>query len=327
MSAGNIPTVSIITPYLNGEAYLAEAIASVQAQTFADWELLLVDDGSVDGGPQIAAQAAACDPRIKPIAPDPGRKGAAAARNRALEVAQGKYVVFLDADDLFEPIKLAAEVALLERMPQVGWVYGPTTLWWPSENRTWTQDMRRQAGRTYQPPALIGPVLLEQLGEVSCICAVMIRREAIEAVGGFEEGFKIYEDQCLWVKLMLRYPVHVIGQVHSRYRQHADSACGVASETGEFDKSGGPHASRRAFLDWAADYTRTAGKMTPRLEGAFRRAFRPYEDPAWAMQSTDRFTLATRRVRETAVRKRRALRRTLRKLVSGGRQGLLGPAR
>ena len=320
------PTVTIITPYLNGEAYLSAAIASVQAQTFGDWELLLVDDGSSDGGPHIAAQAAAADARIRLIAPDPARNGAAAARNRALAAARGKYVAFLDADDLFEPVKLATEVAILERMPQIGWVYGPTLFWWPSENRETIQDMRRQAGRTYQPPALLGPVLLEQLGEVSCICSVMIRRQAIEAVGGFEEGFKLYEDQRLWVKLMLRYPLRVIGDVHARYRQHADSTCSVAAQSGEFDWSGAPHASRLQFLTWAADYTRAAGRMSPALEGAFRRAFQPYDQPAWAMRPIDRLTLRMRRTRDGLVRRRRALRRALRGLLAGG-QGRLGPAR
>ena len=320
------PVVTIVTPYLNGEAYLSEAIASVQAQTFGDWELLLVDDGSSDGGPRIAAQAAAADPRIRLIPPDPARKGAAAARNRALAVARGKYVTFLDADDLFEPVKLATEVAILERRPQIGWVYGPTLFWWPSESRETIQDMRRQAGRTYRPPALLGPVLLEQLGEVSCICSVMIRREAIEAVGGFEEGFKLYEDQCLWVKLMLRYPVHVIGAVHSRYRQHAESTCHVAARSGEFDRSGGPHASRLQFLNWAAAYARSAGRMSPDLEGAFRRAFQPYGDPAWGLRPIDRLTLRMRRVRAALVLRRRVLRRALRGLLAGG-QGRLDPAK
>ncbi len=312
MSASHVapnPTVSIITPNLNGGAYLAEAIASVQAQTYTDWELLVADDGSIDNSLEVTARAASLDQRIKLIKPDPLRRGAAAARNRALNASRGKYIVFLDADDLFETTKLATEVAKFELMPEVGWIYGPTRFWWPADGRAWTQDMRRQAGRTYQPPGLLGSVLLEQLGEVSCVCAVMIRREAVEAVGGFEEGFEIYEDQCLWVKLMLRYPVHVIGEVHSRYRQHPDSACAAATAAGDFDRLGGPHASRRAFLSWAAEYTRAAGKLTPQLEGAFRRAFRDYEDPAWTMRSSDRLILAVRRLRRALRPLRRALSR------------------
>lgn len=307
--------VSVITPFLNAEAYLEQAIASVQAQTFGDWELLLVDDGSSDASPQMAAAAAAADPRIRVVAPDPARRGAAAARNRGMDAARGRFIAFLDADDLFEPTKLAFEMDMLERAPQAAWVYGPTLWWWEGENpRTWTETMRRFAGRAHPAPALFNAVLLGQRGDVPCTCAVLIRRSAIEEVGGFEEEFALYEDQSLWAKLMLRYPVYVADKFQSRYRQHPDSTSNKAAEGGDYDRYR-PHAARIAFLNWAADHARTHGLMTPQTERAFRLAFAPYDLPEWPLGPGDHIALATRRASEAAVRARRTVRRSLRGMV------------
>ena len=87
-------------------------------QEAADWELILVDDGSREGSREIAARFEASDPsRIRLLGPDPRRHGAAAARNRGVRAASGEFIAFLDADDLFERSKLRIEVPLLEANP------------------------------------------------------------------------------------------------------------------------------------------------------------------------------------------------------------------
>lgn len=112
------PAVSVLMPCLNGAAHLAAAIASVQAQEVPDWELIIADDGSTDDSAKIAWACAAEDPRIRPLpVPDGGRTGAAATRNRALAQARGRYVAFLDCDDLWRPAKLARQ---LEAMAATG---------------------------------------------------------------------------------------------------------------------------------------------------------------------------------------------------------------
>jgi teichuronic acid biosynthesis glycosyltransferase TuaG len=107
------PLVSVITPVFNAAATLPATIASVAAQTFPDWEMLIADDGSTDATAAIAAAWAARDPRVRPL-PGP-RQGPAAARNRAIRAARGRFLAFLDADDRWRPEKLARQLAFMER--------------------------------------------------------------------------------------------------------------------------------------------------------------------------------------------------------------------
>lgn len=104
--------VSIITPTYNSEKYICETIRSVQAQTYKDWELILVDDGSSDGTCQILAEAALADPRIK-FFRSRRNMGAAVSRNVAIQESSGRYVAFLDSDDLWRKEKLEQQLAFM----------------------------------------------------------------------------------------------------------------------------------------------------------------------------------------------------------------------
>ena len=106
----SLPALSVLMPVHNAAATLAASVASVQAQTLGDWELWLIDDASTDGSGALAAHLAAGDPRIRVLSL-PANRGAAAARNAGLEQARGRYIAFLDADDLWQPDKLAAQLA------------------------------------------------------------------------------------------------------------------------------------------------------------------------------------------------------------------------
>jgi GT2 family glycosyltransferase len=290
-----MPLVSIILPFLNAGPYLAEAIASVEAQSEADWELLLIDDGSTDASPAIAARAAAADPRIRLItrpADNPG--GAAAARNLGLREARGAFIAFLDADDLYEPGKLASQLAPFREHPEIMIVYGPTRWWHPgAEHRDWTERMRPLARRVHKAPDLLNRVLLMQRGHVPCTCGVLIRREALEMVGGFDEAFALYEDQTLWAKLLLRFPAYVTDLVCARYRQHGASATARSEQSGAYDRLR-PHQARIAFLNWVRDHARASGLADPSVERALRLAFAPYGERT-ALSSATRWTIACAR--------------------------------
>lgn len=287
------PTVSIVMPFLDAAPHLEAAIASTLGQTFTGWELLLIDDGSSDGSEVMAADAARVDLRIRLLHQPPGSSGnVAAARNRGLREARGSFVAFLDADDVYEPKKLASQLRDFEDHPEVAMVYGPSHWWHPgAEHRDFVDDVRAVAGRVHRPPALLGRVLVLQRGQVPCTCGVLIRSDALRRVGGFDESFDLYEDQTLWAKLMLRYPVYVTNQVGARYRQHAGSTSARSVRDGRYDRMR-PHESRLAFLEWVGHHARSSGLSDPSLERALRLALAPYPDRGAPVTGSDRWVRA-----------------------------------
>jgi glycosyltransferase involved in cell wall biosynthesis len=121
----------VITIFLDGEAFLAEAIESVIAQSFKDWELLLVDDGSGRAAATIAKAYAARYPGKIRYLEHPGHinRGMSATRNLGIKHARGEFIAFIDADDFWLPSKLADQVALLDAHPDVGMVCGSAIYW------------------------------------------------------------------------------------------------------------------------------------------------------------------------------------------------------
>jgi glycosyltransferase involved in cell wall biosynthesis len=284
-----MPVVSIVTPFLNAEAHIGDALASVRDQTFREWELLLIDDGSTDRSRAIAQAAADIDDRIRLIiCPAKSNRGAAAARNAGIAAARGEFIAFLDADDLFDPDKLAEEVSLIRTHPAAMMLYGPTRWWHPGEEqRDWVEDMSAQADRLHRPPTLLKDVLLLQKGEVPCTCGVLIRRSAIAAVGGFHEGFRLYEDQTLWVRLFLHYPVLVSNVARAVYRQHPASTSAVASSSGLYDRFE-PHSARKAFLEWIVRYLSETGVHYSDVERVLRRSLAAYPEHRSELRVSDR---------------------------------------
>ena len=125
------PLVSAIIIFLNAEKFLAEAIESVVNQTYINWELLLVDDGSTDSSTGIALRYANLfQDKIKYLQhPTHQNKGMSATRNLGINHAKGEYVGFLDADDIWLPTKLEEQISLFLQYPECGMVYGQTEIW------------------------------------------------------------------------------------------------------------------------------------------------------------------------------------------------------
>jgi glycosyltransferase involved in cell wall biosynthesis len=285
-------TVSVIVPFRNAGPYIGEAIASVQDQTCRDWELLLIDDGSTDNSRLIAEEAATRDSRVRLLTRPSGvPRNAAAARNLGIKRARGQFVAFLDADDVYERNSLQSRLQCFEGRSDVTMVYGPTRWWHPgAEERDWTERMRKEAGRAHQPPELFIRVLLLQRGRVPCTCGVLIRRRALEVTGGFEESFDLYEDQTLWAKLLLRFPIYVTDVVGARYRQHEQSTTAHAERSGVYHYRR-PHESRVAFLTWVDDYARSSGLADPSVQRALRIASARYGNRHAGLTLADRLTL------------------------------------
>jgi glycosyltransferase involved in cell wall biosynthesis len=267
------PLVSIVTPFLNAERFLEETLASVRAQTYSRWELLLVDDGSTDQSSSIAARLARDHPdRVRYLEHERHRnQGTSASRNLGIRHAQGEYLAFLDADDVWLPGHLADQVALLERHPEVGLAYGPTEEWYgwtgraADEARNHVPDL---AVATDQPLAPPGPLaaFLRREAPSPCTCSVLVRRSVVAAVGGFEPAFRgMYDDQAFYAKVCLAVPVLASATCSSRYRRHGGSLYSTAKATGQTG------ADRLAFLGWLDRYLAGHGEQAGGLKRALRR--------------------------------------------------------
>lgn len=188
-----MPKVSVIVPAYNAATFISRAVDSVLAQTFRDFELLVVDDGSADDTLTVLSRyGAALRVLTQPNA------GPAAARNRGLAQATGTYVAFLDADDWWEPQKLGEQVALLDTQPSIGFCSTAT--------RVVDADGRRAghwpclAGDAPLPDALF----MNGASISGSTSGVMARRDLVQAVGGFDASLRGYEDPDLWIRLSAR---------------------------------------------------------------------------------------------------------------------------
>ena len=211
------PAVSVVLIFLDGEEFLAEAIESVLAQTFADWELVLVDDGSTGPATAIARDYARRHaPKIRYV-DHPGHVnlGRSASRNAGVRASSGAILTFIDCDDVWAPEKLEQQMALLQAYPQAALVCGALLYWhsWSADGPTTGEEDRLVltagvADRLLQPPeALLRAYPLGDEPGAGVDCA--IRREIFEAAGGFEEDFRgMYDDQALLLKLFLDHPVY-----------------------------------------------------------------------------------------------------------------------
>ena len=209
--------VSVVIPAYNAESTLAETLASVLAQTFADFELLVVDDGSTDHTAMVALSVR--DRRVRLITTANG--GVSRARNRAVAEAKGSFVAFLDADDLWLPQKLERQMQLLGERPDVGLCV----------TRAIRIDARSRP--TGQMPILdeaddYTEALLFRSSIAGGVSAAVIRRDLLELVGGFEPGQRQCEDWDLWLRLSLRTAIGVVPDSLVLQRVHAGNASGDA---------------------------------------------------------------------------------------------------
>lgn len=286
MIASTPPLVTIVVPFFNAAGYLQKAIESVLAQTYADWELLLVDDGGDDGSVDVARRYCALYPdKVRYLAhPERRNLGKCATRNLGIRAGRGEFLALLDGDDVYLPEKLERQVSLLKSSPDAIMVYGPTLYWYGWTGRA--QDNRRDRqtplgvapGRVHRPPFLI-TLFLQNPGAVPCTCGVLLRRAAALAVGAFDDSsWSIYEDQVFFVKLCLHGPVLLDSGCWAKYRQHAESSCQVALARGEYHPYL-PNPSRKRFLDWLLGYLRGLSVDDAELLRAYRAEYRPYRFP------------------------------------------------
>jgi glycosyltransferase involved in cell wall biosynthesis len=197
--------VSIIVPCRNYGSLLPEALNSVLAQTHADWECLVVDDGSTDSTPTVAGQYAALDPRFRYL--PQAHAGASAARNHGLRAAKGQFVQFLDADDLLPPRKLEVQLAFLTTHPEVDIVYGSVRYFRHGEPAELSRSFNMLDTTDWFVPlhGTGAPVLRPLLVENRIVIhAPLLRWSVFEAGGHFSERLGAVEDWEFWLRCAAR---------------------------------------------------------------------------------------------------------------------------
>ncbi|MBW4608850.1 MAG: glycosyltransferase [Hassallia sp. WJT32-NPBG1] len=207
-----MPKVSVIIPAYNALAYLAETVDSVFKQTFSDWELLIVDDGSSDGTAAWARQIT--DSRVRLICQK--NQGSSVARNTGITAAKGEYIALLDADDLWEPTKLEKQVRFLEENPSIGLVDTWTILINQKGKSTGRIIVSSAEGDVWKQLVQFKPVCC-------CDSTPLIRRSCFDNVGLFNPDLPYLEDLDMWIRLAGRYEFAAIKEPLVRYRQHPQS--------------------------------------------------------------------------------------------------------
>ena len=204
------PLVTVLMPIYNGEAFVAEAIESILDQTFQDFEFLIIDDGSTDKSVEIIERYA--DSRIRLIHNE-HHSELVRTLNRGLELAQGKYVARMDADDISLPDRLERQVGFLEANADVG------------ACGTWVVLMGDREGEIWRYPESAGGVLCGLLFHASLAHpTVCMRREVFDQHAlRFDEGYPHAEDYELWSRASEVISLANIGSVLLRHRIHAGS--------------------------------------------------------------------------------------------------------
>jgi len=209
------PAVSIITPAYNAASYLQEAVDSALAQTFGDFELLVIDDGSTDGTLDLARQLAQQDARVHALATD--HVGVSAARNFGMSRARGRFFALLDSDDTWFPDFLAAQLSVFERFPGTDVVSGNAL------NLGGSLDGQPLAPASADCRAVSA---IDMISDEHAVCIMSVfRRSVFDATGGLSADLSHSEDYEFWLRAALggfrfvRNP-----QPLARYRRRADSA-------------------------------------------------------------------------------------------------------
>lgn len=210
-------------PAYNAGPYIDESIRSVLEQSYKNIELIVVDDGSKDGTPDIAERFGS---RVAVLRQQ--NAGPAAARNRGIAAAKGEFIAFLDADDVWLPGKAATQVQYLRSHPDVGVVFGNFVRWYAQADGVFTLPSVPNADDVVGTPTLVDAhsgwiyrALL--LGSVLHIITAMVRRSVIEQIGLFDENLPTGEDYDFWLRVSQKYQAAKLDRTLAFYRMHSSN--------------------------------------------------------------------------------------------------------
>jgi len=277
------PKVSIVMPFLNGANYLREAVESVLGQDFDDWELILVDDGSTDKSPAMAADFARHSNIRLVHHPKRDNRGLAASRVRGTEFATGEFLMFLDHDDLLFPDALSSMVRTLEDNRRAAAVFA-CTVFWAFDPSVAEHD----AVQSHYPlrPGMIGGGkmtrdLIRSDHHHPAICSTLFRRDVLLSVRDTTPPYDgMYEDTAVLFKLLSGHDVYLLEKVVSSYRLHAQSMSHRAQAEGTFAPTG-YSPDRQRFLRWVA---KSPIPLSPGSRARLRWTLAKYRVQEWLAQ-------------------------------------------
>jgi glycosyltransferase involved in cell wall biosynthesis len=206
-----MPEVSVIIPTYNSAQFLDEALQSVFDQTFKDFEVIVIDDGSTDQTKQVLEKYG---DRIRYIFQENG--GPAKARNRGIKESSGKYVAFLDADDVWLPLKLEKQVNTFRHHPELAMVF--------TEHSSFNEKGVFQTSLGKKKKLLNGDIARNIfLHSGVATPTVMVRKEVFSKIGLFEEELQMAEDDNMWIRIAANFKVELIDESLVKRRVHPQS--------------------------------------------------------------------------------------------------------
>lgn len=212
-----MPQVSVIVPTYNSAQYISEAIDSVFNQTYEDWEIIVVDDGSTDNTKEVLRKYSS---KIGYFYQE--NKGPSSARNKGIKSAKGKYIAFLDADDMWMPEKLKLQMDVISKEPSIGLVSCDGYII-DMDGVIQKQITKR---RYLNKKKLLDDLLFRNV--IGATPSLLVRKECFHVVGLFDETLAVGEDRDMWLRICRRYEFRNIGKplIKVRYRKGSQSYYG-----------------------------------------------------------------------------------------------------
>lgn len=273
------PKISIITCFLNTEQYIRETIESVLKQDYNNWELLLIDDGSIDNSTGIAKAFAAEYPEkiIYLEHENHINNGSSISRNLGIKNASGTLIAFLDADDIWLPDMLSTLLTIMQRYP-AAMICEASEYWYDwdgSRRKNEIVTIGAEQNRLYMPPQLALTLYPLSQGAAPCICGMLVQKEILTRHGAFDESFRgMYDDQSLLIKFYLQEPVYISSSCKNRYRQRSGSLVHTSHQKGAYRRD------RKYFLSWLKHYLKSNNVHYPEVDILLLKALKPFQ-PAW----------------------------------------------
>lgn len=203
------PLFSIIIPTYNRALKVARAIESVLSQTFTDYDIWVIDDGSID---QTAQHLKPYLDRIHYLFQENG--GVASARNLGVQQSSGRYVAFLDSDDRWYPHKLAIISAMIQTHPEIGLFYSQCVVVDETGESLWVNKSKAAYNNTY---------LALLMRDFITLSSAVVRRDCLEYVGKFDTTMVPCEDWDLWLRIVIKYPIYLVPEILVLY-EHSDQS-------------------------------------------------------------------------------------------------------